>query len=55
MASQGHVRDLPKSQMGVDNVLVNMIDPVFLGLAIDKKVLAAGKSGKFIKEISAKT
>ena len=29
---------------GVDNVLVNMIDPVFLGLAIDKKVLAAGKS-----------
>ena len=29
---------------GVDNVLVNMVDPVFLGLAIDKKVLAAGKS-----------
>ena len=29
---------------GVDNVLVNMIDPVFLGFAIEKKVLAAGKS-----------
>lgn len=29
---------------GVDNVLINMIDPIFLGLAIDKKVLAAGKS-----------
>lgn len=29
---------------GVDNVLVNMVDPVFLGLAIDKKVLAGGKS-----------
>ena len=29
---------------GVDNVLVNMVDPVFVGLAIDKKVLAAGKS-----------
>ncbi len=29
---------------GVDNVLVNMVDPVILGLAIDKKVLAAGKS-----------
>ena len=29
---------------GVDNVLVNMVDPVFLGLAIDKKVQAAGKS-----------
>ncbi|MGN1326970.1 MAG: UDPGP type 1 family protein [Clostridia bacterium] len=29
---------------GVDNVLVNMVDPVFLGLAIDQKVLAAGKS-----------
>ena len=29
---------------GVDNVLVNMVDPVLLGLAIDKKVLAAGKS-----------
>jgi UDP-N-acetylglucosamine/UDP-N-acetylgalactosamine diphosphorylase len=29
---------------GVDNVLVNMIDPVFLGLAIEEKVQAAGKS-----------
>lgn len=29
---------------GVDNVLVNMVDPVFLGLAIENKVLAAGKS-----------
>ena len=29
---------------GVDNVLVNMVDPVILGLAIDKKVLVAGKS-----------
>ena len=29
---------------GVDNVLVNMIDPVFLGFAIEKTVLAAGKS-----------
>ena len=29
---------------GVDNVLVNMVDPVLLGVAIDKKVLAAGKS-----------
>lgn len=29
---------------GVDNVLVNMVDPVFLGLAIEEKVLAAGKS-----------
>ena len=29
---------------GVDNVLVNMVDPLLLGLTIDKKVLAAGKS-----------
>ena len=29
---------------GVDNVLVNMVDPVLLGLATDKKVQAAGKS-----------
>ena len=29
---------------GVDNVLVNMIDPVILGLAISKNVQAAGKS-----------
>ena len=29
---------------GVDNVLVNMVDPVLVGLAIDKKVQAAGKS-----------
>ena len=29
---------------GVDNVLVNMVDPILLGLAIDKKVSAAGKS-----------
>lgn len=29
---------------GVDNVLVNMVDPVLLGLATDKKMLAAGKS-----------
>ena len=29
---------------GVDNVLVNMVDPVLVGLAVDKKVKAAGKS-----------
>ena len=29
---------------GVDNVLVNMVDPVFLGLAAERGVLAAGKS-----------
>ena len=29
---------------GVDNVLVNMIDPIILGLAISKNVQAAGKS-----------
>lgn len=29
---------------GVDNVLVNMVDSTLLGIAIDKKVLAAGKS-----------
>ncbi len=29
---------------GVDNVLVNMVDPLFLGFAIEKKVQAAGKS-----------
>ena len=29
---------------GVDNVLVNMVDPVLVGLAVDKKVEAAGKS-----------
>ena len=28
----------------VDNVLVKMVDPTLLGVAIDKKVLAAGKS-----------
>jgi len=29
---------------GVDNVLVNMVDPVLVGLAVDSKVQAAGKS-----------
>ena len=29
---------------GVDNCLVKMVDPVLMGLAIDKKVTAAGKS-----------
>lgn len=29
---------------GVDNVLVNMVDAVLIGLAEDKHVLAAGKS-----------
>lgn len=29
---------------GVDNVLVNMVDSTLLGVAIDKKVMAAGKS-----------
>lgn len=29
---------------GVDNVLVNMVDPILLGLTIDKKMPAAGKS-----------
>ena len=29
---------------GVDNVLVKMVDPVFVGLCMDKKVLAGGKS-----------
>lgn len=29
---------------GVDNVLVNMVDPLFLGFAIDNEVEAAGKS-----------
>ena len=29
---------------GVDNVLVKMVDPVVMGFAIDKNVLAAGKS-----------
>lgn len=29
---------------GVDNVLVKMVDPIFVGLCIDKKVLAGGKS-----------
>lgn len=29
---------------GVDNVLVKMVDPIFVGLCIEKKVLAGGKS-----------
>ena len=29
---------------GVDNVLVKPVDPILMGLAIDKRVLAAGKS-----------
>ena len=29
---------------GVDNCLVKMVDPVLMGIAIDKKVTAAGKS-----------
>ncbi len=29
---------------GVDNVLVKMVDPVLIGLSVEKKVLAAGKS-----------
>ncbi len=29
---------------GVDNVLVNMVDPILIGLAEAKNVLAAGKS-----------
>ncbi len=29
---------------GVDNILVNMVDPIFLGFTVDKKVKAAGKS-----------
>ena len=29
---------------GVDNVLVNMVDPILVGLAVDKNVQAAGKS-----------
>ena len=29
---------------GVDNVLANFADPIFIGLAIDKNVLVAGKS-----------
>ena len=29
---------------GVDNVLAKLIDPLFVGVAIDRKVLAAGKS-----------
>ncbi len=29
---------------GVDNILVKMVDPLLLGLVVEKKVLAAGKS-----------
>lgn len=29
---------------GVDNCLVKMVDPLFIGMAVQKKVLAAGKS-----------
>ena len=29
---------------GVDNVLVKMVDPVLIGLSIERNVLAAGKS-----------
>ena len=29
---------------GVDNVLVNMVDPIIVGISIDKKVKAVGKS-----------
>ena len=29
---------------GVDNILAKLVDPIFIGLAVDKKVLAAGKS-----------
>lgn len=29
---------------GVDNILAKMVDPILLGIAIDKKVLAAAKS-----------
>lgn len=49
--TENHILDDMKKQGiewiymgGVDNVLAKLVDPLFVGVAIDKKVLAAGKS-----------
>ena len=50
MAREGVIDDIKSKSIewifigGVDNVLVKMVDPIFIGLAEEKHVIAAGKS-----------
>lgn len=50
MKQNGIIDDMKKNNVEwiftgpVDNVLIKMVDPIFLGVAIDKKVLIGGKS-----------
>ena len=50
MLKNGIIEDMKKNNVEwvfvgpVDNVLIKMVDPVLLGITIDKNVLAAGKS-----------
>ena len=50
MRTSGVIDDMKRKNIkwiyigGVDNILAKMVDSTFVGLAIDKKVLAAGKS-----------
>ena len=50
MKNNGIIEDMKRKNInwiyigGVDNILAKMVDPLFVGLAIDKNVLAAGKS-----------
>lgn len=50
LTKDGMVKDMKERGIewmfiaGVDNILANMIDPILIGLAIEKNVLAAGKS-----------
>ena len=50
LEKNGMIKDMQENGVewvficGVDNIMVNMIDPVFLGMTIDKKVPIASKS-----------